>query len=432
MVFGGSAAVFLLVSFVWLSETAVEGYIRSIAPIWLLLIFTYALFVPNTWQRAACVIGSMAAAPILLVLGYWITSPAFAAVLRDNANFTSYPVELSMLMILCAVTAIWGVHTIGTLRRVAFEAKQLGQYRLKQQIGQGGMGEVYLAEHMLLKRPCAIKLIRPEKAGDTKSLARFEREVKATAKLTHWNTVEIFDYGRAEDGTFYYVMEYLPGLTLGQLVEMHGALPAGRAIHLLMQTCEALGEAHTKNLIHRDIKPANIFSANRGGVYDVVKLLDFGLAKPLVDVGDSGLTQEGSITGSPLFMSPEQASGDGEVDARSDIYSLGAVAYYLLAGEPPFTGSNAMKVMVAHISKDPTPLMEHNASLPEDLCQIVMRCLLKEPEDRFQDAESLREALAECRDAGDWTRGQARSWWENYGCPHKKALDQEVFAASGA
>jgi serine/threonine-protein kinase len=337
-----------------------------------------------------------------------------------------------MLMTLCAVIAVWGVHTIGTLRRAAFEAKQLGQYRLKQRIGQGGMGQVYLAEHVLLKRPCAIKLIRPDKAGDAQSLARFEREVKATAKLTHWNTVEIFDYGRTDDGTFYYVMEYLPGLNLGQLVEMHGALPADRVIHLLMQTCDALAEAHRKNLIHRDIKPGNIFAANRGGVYDVAKLLDFGLAKPLVDMGDSALTQEGTITGSPLFMSPEQASGEGQPDARSDIYSLGAVAYYLLAGSPPFDGLNALKVMIAHVSKEPTPLSERNGSVPDDLNDVVMRCLLKDPQDRFQDAESLREALADCRDAGNWSREQARSWWENYGCPNKKALDREVFATSGA
>ena len=427
IVFGGSAVFFLMVSCDMLTETAGEGYVRSIAPVWLLLIFTYALFVPNSWRRAACVIGSMAAAPIILVTAFWFISPA---ALRENRYFQGYPIEVAMLMTLCGTIAVWGVHTIGNLRRVAFEAKQLGQYHLKQQIGEGGMGEVYLAEHVLLKRPCAIKLIRADRAGDSKSLARFEREVKATAKLTHWNTVEIFDYGRSDDGTFYYVMEYLPGLNLGQLVEMHGALPPERAIHLLMQTCEALGEAHCKNLIHRDIKPGNIFAANRGGVYDVAKLLDFGLAKPLAEVGDSGLTQEGAITGSPLYMSPEQASGDGQPDARSDIYSLGAVAYYLLAGEPPFSGDNAMKVMIAHISKEPMSLIERNAAVPEDLSEIVMRCLSKEPQDRFQDAESLREALANCRDAANWTRGHARLWWENYGCPQKKALDREVFATT--
>jgi serine/threonine-protein kinase len=292
------------------------------------------------------------------------------------------------------------------------------------------MGEVYLAEHVLLKRPCAIKLIRPEKAGDARSLARFEREVKATAKLTHWNTVEIFDYGRADDGTFYYVMEYLPGLNLSQLVEMHGPLPAERVIHLIMQTCEALGEAHHKNLIHRDIKPANIFAANRGGVYDVVKLLDFGLAKPLADLGESGITQEGTITGSPLFMSPEQASGDAPPDARSDIYALGAVAYFLLAGKPPFMHEKPMRVLVSHIQEDPPPLSNYDLQIPADIEEIVMRCLQKDPEHRFQDAEAMYQALSDCKASGLWTREIARNWWECHGCPHKKALDFAVFEAS--
>lgn len=431
-VFGGAAVFFLLISWWMLSHSAAQGYLRSIAPIWLVLIFTYALFVPNTLRRAAAVIGSMTAAPILLLTSFWFGSADFADVVRSKPDFHGYALETSMLLLFCAVIAVWGVRTIGLLRREAFEARQLGQYRLKQPIGAGGMGEVYLAEHVMMKRPCAIKLIRPEKAGDAKSLARFEREVKATAKLTHWNTVEIFDYGRADDGTFYYVMEYLPGLNLGQLVELHGALPPERAIHLLTQTCEALGEAHRKNLIHRDIKPGNIFAANRGDVYDVVKLLDFGLAKPLADVGDTGITQDGNITGSPLFMSPEQASGDSAVDSRSDIYSLGVVAYYLLAGVPPFSGDNAMRVLISHIQADPSPPSEHNPDIPKDLEEVVMRCLQKDPEHRYQDAEQLREAFADCACAGLWTREMARLWWECNGCPDKKALDAAVFATSAA
>jgi len=430
LVFGGSGVFFFLISWWMLATSAAEGYLRSIAPIWLVLMFTYALFVPNTLRRAAVIIGSMAVAPIALLMGFWIASPDFAEIVRTKQNFQSFPIEVSMILILCAVIATWGVRTIGSLRREAFEARQLGQYRLKQQIGAGGMGEVYLAEHVLLKRPCAIKLIRPERAGDATSLARFEREVKATAKLTHWNTVEIFDYGRADDGTFYYAMEYLPGLNLGQLVELHGPLPAERVIHLLLQICDALGEAHRKNLIHRDIKPGNIFAANRGDVYDVVKLLDFGLAKPLVDIGESGLTQDGSITGSPLFMSPEQATGDGQIDRRSDIYSVGAVAYFLLTGKPPFSGDNAMRVLLAHIQQEPTLPSEHHPNIPQDLEEIVMRCLQKDPEHRYQDAESLREALADCAANGLWTREAARAWWECNGCPKKKALDSAVFAAS--
>jgi len=169
-----------------------------------------------------------------------------------------------LTMVVAAVAAVFGTHLINTLRREAFEARQLGQYRLIESLGTGGMGDVYLAEHRMLKRPCAIKLIRPGQAGDPKVLARFEREVQMTARLSHWNTVEIYDYGRTEDGTFFYVMEYLPGLSLEDLIERHGPLPAERVVHLLRQTCQALREAHAIGLIHRDIKPGNVFVARRG------------------------------------------------------------------------------------------------------------------------------------------------------------------------
>src|SRR5262249_41007788 len=201
----------------------------------------------------------------------------------------------------------------------------------------GGMGEVYRAEHLLLRRPCAIKLIRPERAGDLQNLRRFEREVQAMATLTNWHTVEVYDYGHAADGTFYYVMELLPGLTLDQLVRQYGPLPPARAVHLLRQVCVALREAHAVGLIHRDIKPSNVIVGERGGLPDVAKLLDFGLVRS-VGLSPSGerVTQTGSVVGTPSYMSPEQASDSPEVDVRSDFYSLGAVAYFLLTGRPPF------------------------------------------------------------------------------------------------
>jgi serine/threonine-protein kinase len=275
------------------------------------------------------------------------------------------------------------------------------------------MGDVYLAEHQMMKRPCAIKLIRPGKAADPQALARFEREVRATARLSHWNSIEIFDYGRAEDGTFYYVMEYLPGLSLADLVEKHGPLPPARAIHLLAQTCDALAEAHAMGLIHRDIKPGNIFSAQRGGVYDVAKLLDFGLVKPIArDPHDVHLTEDGAITGSPLFMSPEQALGDSEPDARSDIYSLGAVAYYLLTGAPPFESDKALRIILAHAHDPVPPMARLRRDIPADLEQVVMRCLAKSPADRYQDVLALRQALLDCACAGGWSHGDAARWWQ--------------------
>src|SRR5438477_2012920 len=203
--------------------------------------------------------------------------------------------ETIILMATAAAIAVFGSHKIRELQEKAHEAQRIGQYRLKQILGFGGMGAVYLAEHVLLRRPCAIKLIRPDQAGDPRTLLRFEREVQATATLTHWNTIEIYDYGHADDGTFYYVMEYLPEMNLEDLVERHGPLPPERAVHLLRQVCQALREAHGIGLIHRDIKPSNILACERGRVYDVAKLLDFGLVKNFgLAGGDAKLTREGA------------------------------------------------------------------------------------------------------------------------------------------
>jgi len=321
-------------------------------------------------------------------------------------------VNHALVLITAAVAAVSGTHLINTLRREAFEAKQLGQYRLIAPLGAGGMGEVHLAEHRMLKRPCAIKLIRAEQAGDPNTLARFEREVRMTALLSHWNTIEIFDYGRTEDGTFFYVMEYLPGLSLEELLQRHGPLPAERVVHLLRQTCHGLREAHAVGLIHRDIKPGNIFSAQRGGLYDVAKLLDFGLVKPVSNISSARLTQEGSISGTPLYMSPEQARGIDELDARSDIYSLGAVGYALLTGRPPFEQKNPFDVMIAHARDKVVPPSELRADVPADLEQVILRCLAKTPEDRFPNADSLEQALAECAVADGWTQADAARWWQ--------------------
>lgn len=408
--FGIPVAFFLLIQHSKLTFWANNyGMLPGLSAAWLLQIFLYALFIPNTWRRAACVIGTMAGAPLLgLLLTTWLDPDSVEALRFDPQVL----VEMVLVLGLAAASAIWGVYTINSLRTEAYRAKQLGQYRLKRLIGSGGMGDVYLAEHQLMKRPCAIKVIRPEKAGDPKVLARFEREVQATAKLSHWNSIDIFDYGRADDGTFYYVMEYLPGMNLSELVRRYGPMPAARAIHLLRQACDALQEAHDVGLVHRDIKPANIFAAVRGGLFDVAKLLDFGLAKPLSNFEGDQITQEGTITGSPLFMSPEQAIGDREPDARSDVYAMGSVLYYLLTGKPPFEDDKPMRVLIAHAHDTPVPPSQHNPEVPDDLELIVMRCLQKNPDDRYQRAAELMLALDDCDDAGRWTRDQARDWWQ--------------------
>ncbi|MCA9241100.1 MAG: protein kinase, partial [Planctomycetales bacterium] len=312
IVFGDPAIYFLVLTRLKLHSMAnlTEGaHLPVVLVPWLLLIFTYALFIPNSWSRALSVIGPMGLAPLGVILLQRVTCPGFQAC-ATRQEFHSYTLEQAIVMSVVVATAVVGVHTINSLRVQAFEAKRLGQYVLRRRIGSGGMGEVYLAEHQMMKRPCAVKVIRPEKAGDPRTLARFEREVRSTAKLSHWNSIDIYDYGRTPDGTFYYVMEYLPGHNVGEIVEQYGPMPVERVVYLIEQVCKALSEAHGFGLVHRDIKPANIFCAYRGGEYDVAKLLDFGLAKP-VHSGDSlHLTQEGAITGSPLFMSPEQATGE--------------------------------------------------------------------------------------------------------------------------
>ena len=249
-----------------------------------------------------------------------------------------------------------------------------------------------------------LKLIRPDREADQEALERFEREVRLTATLSHPNTVEIFDYGRTEDGTYYYVMEYLPGLSLAELVERHGPLPPARAVYLLRQICLALRKAHAPGLIHRDVKPSNIFAARRGGTDDVAKLLDFGLV--LTIVAGRALHSSGGdkVVGTPRFMSPEQVMNGQELDERSDIYSLGAVAYYLLTGRPPFDEGGGIAAMIAHTRDPVEPPSSVRENIPQDLERVVLRCLAKAPADRFQDAKSLERALSECAAPANGTR----------------------------
>jgi serine/threonine-protein kinase len=308
-------------------------------------------------------------------------------------------------------------HDCDTVDQIPAEAVQqrsgtLAQYRLITLLGVGGMGEVYLAEHRILGRACAVKLLRPERARDAQARARFEREVRATAQLSHYNTVQVFDYGCTPDGTLYYVMEYLPGLSLEQILETEGPQPAARVVHWLRQACRALREAHALGLVHRDIKPANLFAAQRGGSYDVLKVLDFGIVKDLGESPTARLTQEGAFSGTPLFMSPEQANGR-DVDARSDIYSLGAVAYTLLTGRPPFERGTPMEVLIAH-ARDEAPPLAAFGDVPADLERIVLRCLAKRPEDRYQAMDELGNALAQTAAADRWTQGCAARWWRDH------------------
>lgn len=373
------------------------------------MMLTYGMLMPNGWRRTA----AMMLPPILATAGILILSRhQFASVARSIDAIRA--AEAGFALILTGVIATYGSYTISTLRREANRARQLGRYHLKRELGTGGMGQVHLGEHQLLKRPCAIKVIRPGQIADRAALERFEREVQTTARLSHWNTIEIFDYGHTEDGTFYYVMEYMRGLSLADLVKRYGPQSPARTIHYLAQTCWALQEAHNHGLIHRDLKPANIFAAKRGGVFDVTKLFDFGLVL-LRGEGDNILNMLGPgattpFAGSPLYMSPEQAVGM-KLDGRSDIYSLGGVAYYLLTGRPPFEGDSAWKVMVAHAKEAVTPPSVWNPSIPKDLEVVVLKCLSKEPGDRYGSPREMAEALAACEHAGQWNYEMAGDWW---------------------
>jgi len=316
---------------------------------------------------------------------------------------------------------VWGcVFTVATMvvSRVIYglhkrvrEAMQLGNYTLEQKLGEGGMGIVYRARHAMLRRETAVKLLPLEKTGE-KAAARFEREVQLTARLTHPNTVTVFDFGRTPDGVFYYAMELLDGASLEDVVSLDGAQPAERVIHVLYQVAGALSEAHSIGLIHRDIKPANIILCEQGGEPDVPKVVDFGLVKDLSGGGGVALTQTESITGTPLYMSPEAIARPDEVDARSDIYALGAVGYYLLTGQHVFTGNTLVEVCGHHLHTRPTPPSERlGAAVPEDLEAALLACLEKDPARRPQSAALLRQRLRGCQGFGGWSAERARLWW---------------------
>ena len=387
-----------------------------------ILILSYGLYAPVGWRRLALVVAPIAVAPFATLFALYLQHPVPMAWLgeMDQDHGTS-PLALisfdAMLLLILAAGSASGAYLISRLRRQVREARQVGQYRLRRKLGAGGMGEVYLAEHQFLKRPCALKLIKPGVESSEKALARFEREVRLTATLSHPNTVEIYDYGRTEDGVYYYVMEYLPGMNLAELVERYGVLPPERVVHLLRQICLALREAHGVGLVHRDIKPSNIFVSQRGDVDDVAKLLDFGLVRPSTPAGSPRLSEEGRLLGTPLYMSPEQATGRPDLDARSDLYSLGAVAYHLLTGKPPFGEGGTIAILVA-LAHDPVvPPSRLRVEIPEDLERVVLKCLEKEPDQRFRDAESLESALGQCHCAGGWGPAQAARWWRDSGHP---------------
>jgi len=364
-------------------------------------IIARAALVPT---KAAWTLGVSAAA----------TLPALVLTSRFYLSQGEHPgVGVIMLPIQCAVTAALAAvvsSVIYGLRRAVQEARRLGQYTLEEKLGEGGMGEVFRARHALLRRPTAVKILRPDRAGAS-ALLRFEREVQLTSSLTHPNTVAVFDYGRTPEGTFYYAMEYLDGVNLEDLVREEGPQPPARIVHVLRQVCGSLAEAHGIGLVHRDIKPANIMLCERGGEPDVAKVLDFGLARELEARDDLSLTGDNAILGTPLFLPPEALTDPESVGPQSDLYALGVVAYYLLTGVHVFEGKTVFEICSQHLHATPvSPSERAGRAFPAGLESIVMDCLRKEPARRPQGAAELDRLLASSG-AGPWTEGEAHEWW---------------------
>ena len=310
-------------------------------------------------------------------------------------------------------------YVVSKLGQQVTKARELGSYQLGDLLGQGGMGKVYRATHRMLSRPAAIKLIRPEMIGDGDSAAgqlalkRFRREAEVAAGLRSPHTVELYDFGVAEDRTLYFVMELLEGMTLDTLVCEHGPVPANRAIHILRQVCASLAEAHARGLVHRDIKPTNIHIGRLGLEHDFVKVLDFGLVKSVTGPSSEGslATEIGSTPGTPDYMAPEITVGES-FDGRADLYAVGCVAYYLLTGHRVFEAANMFHVIARHLNDEPVrPSERAGTAIPPALERIVLACLAKRPDQRPQTAAELARLLAAV-EVVPWDETQAAEWWQ--------------------
>jgi serine/threonine-protein kinase len=382
-----------------------NGVLRTIV-----LMLAFGVFVPHSPKVTARVVLTMAISLIVchgLVLQHALNEHLNLDQVSNRQNV----IANALFLLMGAALATFSAYTLRGLRRELREARRLGQYQLFEKLGEGGMGEVYMAEHQLLKRPCALKLIHADLESNPTAMARFEREVQSAAMLSHPNTIEVFDYGHTDDGTFYYVMEYLPGLSVLDLVRQSGPMLPGRAVYIMRQACGSLAEAHRMGLVHRDVKPANIFVAVLGGQCDVAKVLDFGVVKQQNPIDGRQLTVDYTVSGTPTYMSPEQAVGSREVDGRADLYALGAVLYFMLTGSPPFERETPMALMIAHASEAVRRPSELRPDLPADLEAVILRCLAKQPDERFPDARAMAAALGACACAADWDEAKAEEWW---------------------
>ncbi len=362
------------------------------------------------------------------VIGAWRWLPDYGlgvgAKIDDNEAYltlrvvrTVFEIVFLLLVLASLVILLYTYRQVVWHRRVTeaeLAARQLGQYQLREKIGEGGMGMVYRAHHALLRRDTALKLLPPDKT-DPQTIERFEREVRLTCQLTHPNTIQVYDYGHTPDGIFYYAMEYLDGLHLGQLVARYGPQPDERVVYLLTQACDSLSEAHGLGLIHRDIKPANIFVCDRGGVPDSVKVLDFGLVKRFGEVEDQSLVPSEGFVGTPNFIAPEALADPMASDVRTDIYALGAVGYLLLTGQYVFEGTTLAELSQKHLNDLPVPpSVRVGHPISSELEAVILKCLEKDPAARPQSAEELSALLMACPMKNPWTLARRRAWWAEH------------------
>ena len=388
-------------------------------------LLAHAVHVPSSWQWTV-VLGLGLALP--LMIGSWvILNPMDPRIVAASAASTESVQRsaTSIIAIGMASVVTWWLVIVGTaaaasaviygLRHEVRTARQLGQYTIESKLGEGAMGVVYRANHAMLRRPTAVKVLLPERVGAS-ALARFEREVQATARLVHPNTVTIFDYGRTADGLFYYAMELLDGASLAEIVEQTGPMPPGRAARVLYQVAGALAEAHAQGIIHRDIKPANVMLTEQGGAADVAKVVDFGLVKTQGRDEDPGKTADNAIVGTPQFLAPEVIRGGFDDGPGRDLYALGCVSYYLLTGTNAFAGETMIEVCAAHLDLEPVPPSTRlGRPVPEDLERLTLALLAKQVGDRPASAGDVARRLESCACFGSWSQTDARTWWREHG-----------------
>jgi serine/threonine-protein kinase len=378
-------------------------------------IIVFPMIAPNTPRKVlAASLASASTGPIVVAVTAALGTPIGRSpvMVATQFLFTTY---------LCAVLAYVIARIVYGYGVRLRHAREFGSYELVTRLGEGGMGEVWIARHRMLARPAAVKLVRPELLGhDQRSresaIRRFEREARATAALRSTHTIDVYDFGVTEDGSFFYVMEFLEGVTLDAMVRRFGPVPAGRAVYLLRQVCHSLGEAHARGMVHRDIKPANIFSSRLGPDCDFVKVLDFGLVKQTTGSNETtALTGLGIAAGTPAFIAPEIALSQGDVDSRADIYAVGCVAYWLLTGDVVFKRDTSLATVLAHVRDNPEPPSDHSEMpIPESLNQLILECLAKNPAARPQTTAELVRRL-DAIDVPLWTADDARKWWALHG-----------------